>query len=1127
MSQFGFLQPEWPDLYATALRAETMARADARASAFYARRFLELALAWVYQADARLGRPWEDNLAALIDEPSFRRIAGEAIYYKAVFIRKEGNRAVHSQKPVVEADARNVVRELFHIAFWLVRTYAKGAKPPDSLDFDPNALPPPAAAIAKRSIEYLRQREKELAERDAELAAERTARASLDAELQALRAQVAQAVAANTAQPDTHDYNEAATRDVFIDKLLREAGWNPDAPGVAEVKITGMPNAQGFGFADYVLAGADGRPLAVIEAKATRHSPAKGQQQAKLYADGLEQMHGQRPVIFYTNGYEYWLWDDTAYPPRQVEGFYRRDELELLIQRRSTRRPLAEAAVDGKIVERYYQTRAIRRIAEAFETEGRRKSLVVMATGSGKTRTVIALADLLMRCNWAKRILFLADRTALVNQAVNAFKAHLPSAAPVNLVTDRAGQGRVYVSTYPTMINLIEEMGEGGRRFGPGYFDLIIVDEAHRSIYRRYGAIFRWFDSLLVGLTATPKDEIDKNTYTLFDLDTGIPTDAYTLEEAVKDKFLVPMRAISVPLKFQRQGIAYDLLSEEEKEAWDSLEWENEDGPPDEVTAESINQWLFNQDTVDKVLQHLMTHGQKVDGGDRLGKTIIFAKNHRHAEFIEKRFNANYPKLAGHFARVIDFSVSYAQSLINDFSNPAKAPHIAISVDMLDTGIDVPEVVNLVFFKLVRSKTKFWQMIGRGTRLKPDLFGPGQDKEFFYVFDFCQNLEFFSQDVPRIEGSVSESISARLFRARLEVIGSLDGRLSSDGVGDQEAEAVLRNGIASLLRHEVSAMNLDNFLVRPHRKLVETYAEPEAWATLQPSDRDDLAASVAGLPAELDPEKLEAKQFDLVVLSLQLCVLDAKPGFDRLKDRVIELAAALVESKGVPAIAAELELILEIQAEPWWQDVTAQELDRVRRKLRGLMHLIDRKGRGVLYTNFLDEVGEAQEIVFEKFISKDAFARFREKARLFLKAHEDHIAIHKLRSNLALTPTDLAEMERMLLESGTGSAEEVEKAKLESEGLGLFVRNLIGMDRAAAQQALAGFMEGKALTGSQIEFIQILIENLTSAGIVDPSRLYEPPYTRFSGKGVEGVFREADVVQLIEILDDVRVRAIA
>ena len=1127
MSQFGFLQPEWPDLHTAAVRAEIGARADPRASAFHARRCLEAAIAWLYKADARLKPPYQDNLAALIHEPAFRATVGDTIYYKAVYLKDTGNRAVHSPKPFSEADARTVMRELFQFAFWLVRTYAKGPKPPDSLTFDPAKLPPPAAAVARQTLAQLQKAEADLRDKDSALKDALQANASQDAEITALRAQVAQAVAANAAKPDTHDYGEAATRDLFIDKLLREAGWDPSAPGVAEVPVAGMPTASGIGYADYVLWGADGKPLAVIEAKATRHSPAKGQQQAKLYADCLEQQHGQRPVIFLTNGYDYWIWDDTRYPPRQVQGFYRRDELELLIQRRSTRRALGEAPISGTIVERYYQTRAIRRIGEAFEQHHQRKALVVMATGAGKTRTVIALCDLLMRCNWAKRILFLADRQALVKQAVNAFKQHLPEAAPVNLLTDRGTQGRVYVSTYPTMMGLIEDIGETGRRFGPGHFDLVIVDEAHRSIYRRYRAIFRWFDSLLVGLTATPKDEIDKNTYSLFDLDTGMPTDAYPLEDAVRDRFLVPMQAVSVPLKFQREGIVYDQLSDDEKEAWDEAEWEDENGPPDRVEAEAVNQWLFNQDTVDKVLAHLMTHGQKVEGGDRLGKTIIFAKNHKHAEFIQQRFDANYPHLKGSFAQVIDVQVSYAPSLIDTFSNPDKAPHIAISVDMLDTGIDVPEIVNLVFFKLVRSKTKFWQMIGRGTRLRPDLFGPGQDKAFFYVFDFCQNLEFFSQDPPHVEGSVAESLSAKLFRTRVEVIAVIDVRLKAGNADDPEVAAALRRAVVALLRTDVAAMNVDNIIVRPQRRKVEAYAKPESWDPLGAAERDDLVAHLAGLPTELDPEKLEAKQFDLLMLNLQLCVLSARPGFDRAKDRVIEIATALAENKTIPAIAAELELILEVQTEAWWQDITAAELERARRRLRGLVHLIERRKRSVLYTNFTDEIGVGEPVVFEALLTPGTFARFREKARHFLTAHQDHIAIHKLRSNLALTPTDLAELERMLVESGTGTPEEVEMAKEESQGLGLFVRSLIGLDSAAAHQALAGFLEGKPLTANQIEFLHLLIENLTRTGVVDAGRLYEPPYTRLNAKGVEGVFPDADVDRLIAVLNDVRQRAVA
>jgi len=400
----------------------------------------------------------------------------------------------------------------------------------------------------------------------------------------------------------------------------------------------------------------------------------------------------------------------------------------------------------------------------------------VMATGSGKTRTVIALAKQLQENGWAKRILFLADRTALVKQAARAFREHLPASTTVNLLEDKTAEGRVYVATYPTMMNLIDDVGEGGRRFGPGHFDLIVVDEAHRSIYAKYGAIFDHFDALLVGLTATPKDEVDHNTYRLFHLEDGVPTDAYGLDEAVADGYLVPPRAYAVPTQFLRRGIRYDDLSEEEKDQWDGLDWGEDGVIPDEVSAAELNSILFNEDTVDKVLETLVTHGYRVEGGDRIGKTIVFAVNHLHAEFIQKRFDLAYPELGGQTARVITYqSGPYAQTLIDDFSQVAKQPDIAISVDMLDTGIDVPEVLNLVFFKPVRSKTKFWQMIGRGTRLRPDLFGPGQDKRDFLVFDFCGNLEFFSQDLPSGEGHIQPSLSERIFEARVALVGIAAG----------------------------------------------------------------------------------------------------------------------------------------------------------------------------------------------------------------------------------------------------------------------------------------------------------------------------------------------------------------
>jgi len=1127
MAQFGFLQAEWPDIHEAAARAESLALADPRAAAFYARRALEQAIAWLYKFDRRLKLPYQDNLSALIHEPSFRTAVGDAIFYKARFLKDTGNKAVHSGKPFTEAEARTAVQELFHVAFWLARSYAKGAKPADGIAFDAAKLPKPMAQIARLTLDQLRKREEELRAKDEKLTEILADRAHLDAELQRLRDEVAAARAANAAKPDTHDYNEAVTRDHFIDLLLREAGWDPDRANVAEYEVTGMPFGTGQGFVDYVLWGDDGRPLALVEAKRTRHSALKGQEQGKLYADCLEKMHGQRPVIFCSNGYEHWIWDDTAYAPREVQGFYKKADLELLVQRRTTRRRLGDHAPDSAIVERHYQTRAIRRIGEAFEDHKQRKALVVMATGAGKTRTVIALADLLMRCNWAKHILFLADRVALVNQAVKAFKAHLPAAAPVNLVSDKAAEGRVFVSTYPTMMKLIEEQDGAQRRFGVGHFDLIIVDEAHRSIYRKYGAIFDWFDSLLVGLTATPKDEIDRNTYGLFDLESGVPTDAYPLDEAVKDGYLVPMKAVSVPLKFQRQGIRYDDLSEEEKEDWDALEWAEENGAPDRVEPDAVNKWLFNADTVDKVLEHLMTHGQKVEGGDRLGKTIVFAKNHAHAEFIQERFDVNYPHLKGVFARVIDFKVDYAQSLIDNFSIAAKAPHIAISVDMLDTGIDVPEVVNLVFFKLVRSKTKFWQMIGRGTRLCPDLLGPGKDKAFFYVFDFCQNLEFFSQNVPVVEGAIGDSLTAKLFKTRLELVAAFDTRRKADMARDTSMEAALRGELAEMLRGEVAAMNVNNFLVRPKRKLVETYAKAEAWDELDEGARHRLADEVAGLPSEREPEPLEAKQFDLLMLNLQLCVLGHAPGFNKLKERVTEIAAALEEQSAIPAIRDQLELIAEIQTDGWWQDVTVGMLENARKRLRGLVHLIDKRRRKPIYTDFEDEIGDGIEVAFDSFTPPDAYEKFRAKARHFLRQHQDHVAIHKLRTNRQLTATDLEELERMLRDSGTGTPEDIERAKADAAGLGLFVRSLVGMDRAAAKEAFADFIAGKVLTAAQIELINMVVDHLTENGVMDAARLYESPYTDLSPLGVDGLFPPATVDAMLAILEDVRRTAAA
>ncbi|WP_144372717.1 DEAD/DEAH box helicase family protein [Vogesella urethralis] len=1134
MSNFSFLRAEWTFLHEAAYKAEQTVHSDPRTACFYARRSLELGVAWLFAHDKAFKVPYQDNLSAFIFEPSFRKQVGEALFAKAKLIKDLGNMAVHSNKKVLESDALSATRELFHFCFWLARNYGRTTRPAPGLSFAPELLPK-AASVPALTQSQLQKLSDELAEQNAALSILRNEKAELDAELQQLRAELAKAKQANAAEPDNHDYSEAETRKAYIDLLLREAGWSLDPETNFEFEVIGMPNNEGKGYVDYVLWGNDGKPLMLVEAKRTTKDPNVGQQQAKLYADCLEQTFGQRPIIFYSNGYEHWMWDDKSYPPRAVQGFYKKDELELLIQRRSSRKKLAEAVINSNIIERYYQTRAVRRVGETFEVDNQRKSLLVMATGSGKTRTVIALADVLMRSNWVKRILFLADRVALVNQAVNAFKTHLPDAAPVNLVTEKNTDGRVFVSTYPTMMGLIDETLNGQRRFGVGHFDLIVIDEAHRSVYQKYRAIFDYFDSMLVGLTATPKDEIDKNTYGLFDLETGVPTDAYTLEQAIADKHLVKPVPISVPLKFQREGIKYSDLSDEEKEQWDSLDWNDEGTVPAEVDPAELNQWLFNIDTVDKVLELLMTNGRKVAGGDCLGKTIIFAKNNDHANFIAERFNANYPQYKGHFARVVTYKTEYAQSLIDDFSKKDKMPHIAVSVDMLDTGIDVPEVVNLVFFKSVRSKTKFWQMVGRGTRLCKDLFGPGEDKKDFYIFDFCSNLEFFGQNPDFTEGSTTESLSARLFKARLQVILELDKKLKlaqspSEDEQHQDAysftEEQLRKDIAEMLHEKVQTMNVDNFVVRPQRRYVEKFADAKAWTQLGPNEVEELNSKLANLPSTVNDDDEEAKRFDMLVLRTQLAILQAKPEFASLRERIQRIAIELEGQMAIPAIKTEAELIQALASDEWWEGVTVPMLETVRRRLRALIKLIPKGQKKVVYTDFQDELGDAAIIDLPQVTAGLNMSKFKEKARVFLKSHESHLSLQRLRRNQPMTETDLSELEKMLLDAG-GTPALITEAKEQSHGLGLFVRSLVGLDHEAAMNAFSDFISGSTATPNQIEFINLVVQELTQTGVMEPERLFQSPFTDMNAQGPMGIFQPTKVTQLVDVLAEIKMRATA
>lgn len=1126
MSNFNFLKSEWLDLHESAAKVEALARTDARSCCFYARRTLELAIHWLYEHDPALKLPYDDNLSALIYEPTFKQNLPGELFLKVKTIKEVGNLAVHSRKPITERDSLRATKELFHFLYWLARTYTRLSPTQyDNIQWDEQKVPARQVTVSAKTLDQLKALEEQLLERDRELAEKAKALADTDTQIALLREQIAEAKKQNEKYPDDHDYSEAETRDYFIDLLLREAGWPLDKPEDREYPVTGMPNETGEGFVDYILWGNDGLPLAVVEAKRTKKDPRIGRRQAELYANCLESQFKQRPLIFYTSGYKTWFWDDQNYPPREVQGFYKRDELELLIQRREKRRDLASETVNKEIVERYYQEESIRAVTENF-SKMQRKALIVMATGAGKTRTVIALVELLQRCNWIKRVLFLADRVALVRQAANAFKRHLPDSSPVNLVTeDYDATSRVYVSTYPTMMNLINEMDEGQRRFGPGHFDLVIIDEAHRSVYQKYRAIFEYFDSLLVGLTATPKDEVDKNTYELFDLEKGVPTYAYDLQQAVDDHYLVPYVPVEVPLKFMREGIKYDDLSDEEKEQWDAIEWdEDKEDVPESVDAAALNRWLFNADTVDKVLETLMQRGQKVAGGDLLGKTIVFAKNHKHAIFIQERFDKNYPHYKGNFARVIDNYEPYAQSLLDDFSAEKKQPHIALSVDMLDTGIDIPEIVNLVFFKIVRSKTKFFQMIGRGTRLREDLFGPGVDKEFFYIFDYCGNLEFFNQDVKGSEGPAQESLNTQVFKARVDLLELF----RKSGKVTDETIAQLDDELTTTLREQVAAMNTDNFVVRPHRKEVEKFREPATWEELGPDEFEELEYVLAGLPNELDPEDETAKRFDLIMLKLQLAVLTSDKAFTKLRDNVKEIANRLEEKQSIPMVRAQLDLILDLQQDEYWADITLPMLEDVRKRLRDLVKFMDKKQRKLIYTDFEDELGDIIEGSFSAPGSAVNIVQYKKKVMNFLKEHENHIAIQKLKRNVPITAIDIAELERILFETdGLGTKEDFERVYGKQEHLGLFIRSLVGMNREAAKQAFGEYLKRETLTANQIRFINQIIEYLTHNGVMDAALLYKPPFTDYAATGLDGVFKDKDADGIVSVLDSIRRAAVA
>ena len=1060
-------EKDFTSFASVAVSAERILHIDPSACVQNCRRAMEFAVKWMYSVDKGLVLPYQDSLVSLMNTEGFRDIVGADIWRRMDLIRRMGNNAAHTGRKITEEQAVLCLENLYvfldFVAYCYGEDYTEG-------HFDRSLLQQPAAPAPRG----------DKGAADIDLAALMAENAALKEELTARRAEQQQ-----TYVPKPLDLSEYKTRKLYIDTMLEDAGWTEGKDWLNEVELPGMPNKSEVGYADYVLYGDDGRPLAVIEAKRTCVDAVKGRQQAKLYADLLEKKYHRRPVIFLTNGFETHI-TDNLYPERKCAAIYSKRDLEKLFNLQTMRTSLKNIMVNRNIAGRYYQEGAIKAACDAF-ARNRRKALLVMATGSGKTRTVIALCDVLLQHGWVKNILFLADRNSLVTQAKRSFVNLLPNLSVTNLCEEKDNYtAHCVFSTYQTMYNVIDSVqDEDGKLFTCGHFDLVICDEAHRSVYNKYRDIFNYFDAPLVGLTATPTDEIDKNTYEIFELENSVPTYGYELAQAVKDGYLVDFLSVETKLKFIEQGIVYDELSDEDKQIYEDT-FEDENGElPERIASSALNEWIFNEDTIRQVLNTLMTHGLTIDYGSKLGKTIIFAKNHTHAEKIFGVFNQEYPHLPG-FAKVIDNYMTYAQSAIDEFSDPKKLPQIAISVDMLDTGIDVPEVLNLVFFKKVMSKAKFWQMIGRGTRLCPGLMD-GKDKDKFYIFDFCGNFEFFRMNKGRPTANMI-ALQGAIFHLKAQIAFKLQD------LAYQTTDLIaFRKTLVDDMVRKVRELNKENFAVRQHLKYVERYAEPDSYNALTYEDTLIMGQELAPLITP-DEDDAKALRFDALLYGIELAYLAGK-----------KYGKAVASVANIPEIMVQAELINKILHTDYVETAGICEFEHIRENLRDLIKYIP-IGKAHYDTNFDDEILSVDWK--ESELENDDLKNYKAKAEFYVRQHMNDAVIAKLKGNVPLTVEDVQALEKALW-GEVGTKQDYETA-FGQKPLGEFVREIVGLDMNAAKEAFAQYLNDTTLDSRQIYFVNQIVEYIVHNGMMkDLSVLQEAPFTDY-GSIVE-VFTDLSV----------------
>jgi len=1107
-TNFEFIRPYDPALASLGGLAEAYAHSDPASSLVKLRTFAEHSVATIFE-QFRLPTPFDANLFDLLDQDSLKAVLPPSVLSKLHSMRIHGNKAAHGDKGS-NATALWILREAYALSCWMYETFYNGdpAKTPQFTE------PSTPAAKSHESEQRRRETLRKLAAQEAQLHL-------LLSELERSRSQ---AEAAEKTVEDLQSllskgqsvaralqFDEATTRERMVDSQLIDAGWDVGPNGTSTEEVTQelpLPAEGKTEYADYVLFGDDGKPLAVVEVKRTIKSPESGRKQAELYANSLQAKHGQRPVIFYTNGFEIYIWNDSINDtPRKIYGFYSKDSLQYLIFQRNNRKNLADLAPNPEIAGRMYQIEAVKRVSERF-TSGHRKALIVQATGTGKTRVAISLCELLSRAWWAKRILFLCDRRELRKQANNVFKEFLPGEPRTYVTADTAQDRdkRIYLATYPAMMKCYAS-------FDVGFFDLIIADESHRSIYNRYRDLFIYFDAFQVGLTATPIKFVNKNTYSLFGCEDQDPTFYYSYEEAINHvpPYLVPFEVFKTTTEFMRRGIKYSDLNPEQRR---QLEEDQGDAQAIDFEAGEIDRVVFNKDTNRAILRNLMENGIRESTGTHPGKSIIFARNHNHAILLQKLFDEMYPQYGGHFCRVIDNYDPRAEQLIDDFKGfgATTGPTIAISVDMLDTGIDIPEIVNLVFAKPIKSYVKFWQMIGRGTRLRPDLFGLGKDKKGFRIFDHWGNFEFFEEQYRETQSSPQKALLQKLFEERLDLA---DTSLENSDKSSFDIAV-------DLIAQDIAALPEDSIPVKEKWREVNTVNRLEILQSYSPSTRALLRGDVAPLMQWRNTEGAkEAYEFDLLVTKLETSRLKKSATFDNYKDEFLNVLLLLPVN--VNQVRSKWEIIETARSNAFWDDVDVPALEHMRLQLRGLIKLIDNISGPGYVPKVLDIAEDKDKITYERHIPKLeglGLAAYRHRVeQLLLQLIDESEVLQKIRIGKPVTADELEQLTGLVLAQDTNINLNDLKVHFPdlADHLDIAIRSIIGMDSDVVNARFEDFVrKHPELNSKQIRFLSLLQNHLARFGSIDIERLYEPPFTTVDIEGIDGVFKNDE--QIDEIL---------